>query len=309
VTVYAPLTASELTKVYVHAPAVQVAAPFSLPAPATATDTLPLSFAALPQEPPTDNTVALLRYGKVRATPLTVVTVTTGAVLSTVIVCVPVVLVFDAASLCVPVTLYTPSPDSAVVGANVQKPAVHGAVPLWVLAPVIETVTPAPSPGAVPHVPPKDVTVTLVWKGKVRVEPFTEVSVTTGGMVSIVIDFVPVAPVLPAESAWVALTVYVPLAASAVANVYVQLPDAHVAAPFSLPAPPTVTDTVELSPEAVPQTPPTVVEAVFVVNGNVRAVPLTVVSVTVGAVLSTVIACAPLEPVFPAVSDCVAVTE
>ena len=39
-----------------------------------------------------------------------------------------------------------------------------------------------------------------------------------------------------------------------------------------------------------------------------RAVPLTVVSVTTGAVLSTVIVCAPLVPMLLAVSVWVAVT-
>ena len=43
--------------------------------------------------------------------------------------------------------------------------------------------------------------------------------------------------------------------------------------------------------------------------GNVRTVPLTVVSVTTGSVLSTVMLCGPLVPVLPAVSLWVAVTE
>ena len=46
---------------------------------------------------------------------------------------------------------------------------------------------------------------------------------------------------------------------------------------------------------------------VFVMYGNVRAVPFTVVSVTVGAAVLIVIDCAPVVPVFPAVSVCVAV--
>ena len=79
--------------------------------------------------------------------------------------------------------------------------------------------------------------------------------------------------------------------------------------PFSLPAPVTEIETVALSPDAVPHAPPTDVTTAFVRNGNVRAVPLTVVSVTTGAVLSTVIACAPDVPTLLAVSDWVAVTE
>ena len=43
-------------------------------------------------------------------------------------------------------------------------------------------------------------------------------------------------------------------------------------------------------------------------KGKVRAVPLTDVSVTTGAVVSTVIAWAPLVPVLANVSVCVAVT-
>ena len=46
----------------------------------------------------------------------------------------------------------------------------------------------------------------------------------------------------------------------------------------------------------------------FVVYGNARAVPFTDVTVTVGADVWTVIAFAPLVPVFVAVSVCVVVT-
>ncbi len=43
-------------------------------------------------------------------------------------------------------------------------------------------------------------------------------------------------------------------------------------------------------------------------KGKVRAVPLTVVIATTGAAVLIVIVCAPLVPVFVAVSVCVAVT-
>jgi len=66
--------------------------------------------------------------------------------------------------------------------------------------------------------------------------------------------------------------------------------------------------TVALSPAAEPHAPPNAVTLEFVVYGNVRAVPFTVVSVTTGAVVSTVIALAPLDPLFPAASDWLAVT-
>ena len=64
-----------------------------------------------------------------------------------------------------------------------------------------------------------------------------------------------------------------------------------------------------LTPAAVVHAPPTVVTVALVVYGNVRAVPLTVVSVTIGAAVWIVIDFAPVVPVLPAVSVCVAVTE
>jgi hypothetical protein len=68
-------------------------------------------------------------------------------------------------------------------------------------------------------------------------------------------------------------------------------------------------DTEAFTPAAVVHAPPIVLTVAFVMNGNVRAVPLTVVSVTVGAAVLMVIDCAPDVPVFAAVSDCVAVIE
>ena len=69
------------------------------------------------------------------------------------------------------------------------------------------------------------------------------------------------------------------------------------------------TATVAGSPDAVPHAPPTVVTAVLVVKGKLRTVPLTVVSVTTGAVVSTVTALAPLVALFAAASVWVAVIE
>ena len=66
----APFTESELTNEYDQAPATQVAAPFSLPAPDTDTDTIVLSPAAVPPAPPTAVAATFVRYGKVRAVPL-----------------------------------------------------------------------------------------------------------------------------------------------------------------------------------------------------------------------------------------------
>ena len=98
------MTASELTNVYVHAPAVQFAAPFSLPAPVTAIDTVAASPDVTPQAPPTLVATTLVRKGKVRAVALTVVSVTTGAVLSTVMASVPEVPTLLALSVWVAVT-------------------------------------------------------------------------------------------------------------------------------------------------------------------------------------------------------------
>ena len=121
--------------VKVQVPAVQVAVPFWVLAPVIATETVALSPVAVPQVPPTVVTVALLMYGNVRVVPFTVVSVTTGVVLSTVIDCAPLVPTLLAVSVCVAVTRTTPSAESAVVGVKVQAPAVQAAVPFCVLAP------------------------------------------------------------------------------------------------------------------------------------------------------------------------------
>ena len=109
----------------------------------------------------------------------------------------------DHVSFALKNTLYRPS----VVGVKFQTPALHAGVPLRVLAPVIDTDTVAASPGNAPHAPPMVVTVAFVVYGNVRAVPFTLVSVTTGAVLSTVIDFAPLVPVFPAVSAWVAVTV------------------------------------------------------------------------------------------------------
>jgi hypothetical protein len=195
-----------LLNVYVQAPAVHGAVPFSVPAPATAMATVAVSPAAVPHAPPTVVALALSDSGKVRAVPLTVVSVTIGSVRSTLMTWAPVVPVLPAASVCVTVIVYEPSVDSAVVGAKVKVPAVHAAEPLCVLVPVIDTETVAASPKAAPHVPPKAVTVALLRYGKVRAVPFTEVSTTTGSVLSTVMLCGPLVPVLPDVSDCVTVT-------------------------------------------------------------------------------------------------------
>jgi hypothetical protein len=86
------------------------------------------------------------------------------------------------------------------------------------------------------------------------------------------------------------------------------VPAVQLAVPFCVAAPVIATVTMLLSPAALPQVPATDVMDAFVEYGKVRALPLTLVTVTVGAVRSMMIDCAPLEPTLPAVSVCVAVT-
>jgi hypothetical protein len=94
-----------------------------------------------------------------------------------------------------------------------------------------------------------------------------------------------------------------------VAGVNVHAFAEHAAVPFWLLVPVIATDTVGFTPAAVVHAPPKVLTVALVMNGNVRAVPLTVVSETVGAAVLIEMVWAPLVPVFVAVSDCVAVTE
>ena len=96
-----------------------------------------------------------------------------------------------------------------------------------------------------------------------------------------------------AVSLWVAVIAYAPSAESTVVGVNVQAPVVQVAVPFCVLAPRIATDTVGVHPAAVVQVPPTVVTVAFVVNGKVRAVPLTVVMATTGAAVLMVIVCAP----------------
>ena len=111
-----PLDASAGANVYVHAPAVQGAVPFCVVDPVTAIATVAASPAATPHAPPTVVAVTLIESGNVRAVPLTVVSVTTGSVWSTVTTLAPVVPLLAAVSVWVPVIVYAPSAESAVVG-------------------------------------------------------------------------------------------------------------------------------------------------------------------------------------------------
>src|SRR4051794_31307572 len=289
-------------------PALHGAEPFSELGPLAAIATVVESPATVPHAPPTDVTVVLVAKGKVRALPLTFVSVTVGNVRSTVTVWAPVVPVLAAVSVWVAVIVYAPLAESAVAGVKIHVPAVQVPVPFCVLAPVIETAMLLLSPVDSPQVPPTVETVALLMYGNVRVVLLTLVSATTGMVLSTVIDCAPLVPTLLAVSVCVAVTAYPPSAESAVAGVNVQAPVVQAAVPFCVLAPRIATDTVGLTPAAVVHAPPTVATVAFVVYGNVRTVPLTVVSVTAGAAVLMVIACAPLLPTLLAVSVCVAVT-
>ena len=108
--------------------------------------------------------------------------------------------------------------------------------------------------------------------------PFTVVSVTTGSVLSTVMVCAPLVPVLPAVSLWVAVTEYDAVGRQRRGGREAsRRPSVQVAVPFCVLAPVIATETVVLTPAAVVQVPPTVVTVAFVVNGKVRAVPLTVV--------------------------------
>src|SRR4051794_1177224 len=232
----------------------------------------------------------------------------TGAVRSTVIALAPLVPVLAAVSTWVAVIEYAPSAERAGAAVYVQVPAAHVPVPFCVVAPVIAIEIVELSPIAAPQVPPTVVTVALLVYGKVRGVLLTLVSVTAGSVLSTMTDCAPLVPTLLAVSDCVAVMAYTPSLASAVVGVKVHAPVVQAAVPFCVLAPRIATDTVGFTPAAVVHVPPIVVTVEFVVNGNVRAAPLTVEIVTAGAAVLMVIDCAPLVPVFVAVSVWVAVT-
>jgi hypothetical protein len=172
---------------------------------------------------------------------------------------------------------------------------------------VIATATVALSPGAVPQVPPTDVSGALVVYGNVRGAPFAFARLTAGATVSTLIVCGPLDPVFPTLSVCAAVTTKLPFV-RLVPSVRVQLPAVQAVVPLWVPDPPIEIDTVALSPGAVPHAPPTDVTATFVENGNVRGVPLTLVTVTTGAETSTTMFWPPVVPVLPAMSVCVTVT-
>src|SRR5258707_1052230 len=98
----------------------------------------------------------------------------------------------------------------------------------------------------------------------------------------------PLVPVLPAASAWVAVTEYAPLAERAGLIVYFKAFDVHVAVPDWLAVPVTDTLIVVESPDNEPHAPPTDVTFTFVENGNETPEPFTCVNDTTGNVLSTI---------------------
>jgi hypothetical protein len=124
------------------------------------------------------------------------------------------------------------------------------------------------------------------------------------GPMATVTDFAPVEPLLPAASVCVAVNEYVPGVAIVGDVVDVQAPAVQVAEPDWDDVPVTVTLT---GPSPVVHAPPTELIAGPVVSGNVTVTPITWVRVTTGGVVSIVTDLAPLDPVLPAASVCVAV--
>src|SRR5205823_4564035 len=108
-------------------------------------------------------------------------------------------------------------------------------------------------------------------------------------------------PTLVAASVWDAANVHVPLAESGVVSVSVQLPVGHVVEAGVVALPPSVTLT---GPSVLEHAPPTEVTVPFVLCGKVTVDPFTLVSVTVGAVLSIVTDLLPEPPALPAASVC-----
>ena len=175
---------------------------------------------------------------------------------------------------------------------------------------MIATETVVLTPAAVVQAPPRVVTVAFVMNGNVRTVPLTVVRVTVGAAVLTMMFCAPVVPVLVAASVWVTVTRVGAARRRAPGRwCTTTRPRCRPGCRSGSPAPVIATETVAASPDAVPHAPPSVVTACSSCTGTTRAVPFTVVSVTTGAVVSTVIVFAPLSPVFPAVSAWVAVTE
>src|SRR5205085_6604254 len=132
---------------------------------------------------------------------------TVGAVVSIVSDWLPLLAVFPTRSDCVATSVYVPCVDSALVSVALQAPDEHVAVPLSLAVPLTDQPTVVLSPDAVPHAPPIVVTFWFVEYGKPTALPLTFVNDTTGAVLSIVTDSLPLLPVLPAKSDCVATSV------------------------------------------------------------------------------------------------------
>ncbi len=250
--------------------------------------TVATSSVAVPHAPPIDATSTFVEYGNDRAEPFTLVTDTTGAVLSIVTAFELAVPVFVAASPCVADSVEVASADNGVVSVNVQLPLEHVVVAGNVPTLLMSGVTIAESPVAVPHSPPIDVTLAFVKYGNDRAEPFTLVTDTTGAVLSIVTAFELAVPVFVAASPCVADSVEVASADNGVVSVNVQLPLEHVVVAGNVPTLLMSGVTIAESPVAVPHSPPIDVTLALVEYGNDRAEPFTLATDTTGAVLSIV---------------------
>jgi hypothetical protein len=115
--------------------------------------------------------------------------------------------VLPAVSSWVADRVHVPFPDSRELRVSSHDPEVQDVVAGSVAAPSINGLIVAESPGAVPHVPPIEVTRDRVEKGNVRTEPFTVVTATSGAVVSEPTDTELLSALVAVQDRYTAVTV------------------------------------------------------------------------------------------------------
>jgi len=130
-----------------------------------------------------------------------------GRVRSMLRVCSGATPVLPAASSWVADRVHVPFPDSRELRISSHEPEVQDVVAGSVGAPSINGLIVAESPGAVPHVPPIEVTRDRVAKGNVRTEPFTVVTATSGAVVSEPTDTGLLSALVAVQARYTAVTV------------------------------------------------------------------------------------------------------
>ena len=153
---------STVVSVRVQLPAAHEVVDGAVAAPLIRGETVAVSPVKVPQVPPIVVTFVFVLCGKVRVIPFTVVTTTTGAVLSMVTVRATAVPLFPAVSVWVAVSVRVASVVIAGVRVRVHVPAEQVAVAGMVAIPAMRGVIVVESPVSVPHVPPIVVRLALV---------------------------------------------------------------------------------------------------------------------------------------------------